>query len=146
MRKMGGTVAAVVRGSSGAQRADSLKRFAYLVLQKPIPVQQRIGSKTLFPRCNKYARGTRGTHGRHLLSHFDSLPPRCELRSAELHLLKSLKRAESMQEDVPLCCVVTTTIKPRDRTQSVSRERRGRIATCLFKTRPFSGVALSRKG
>ena len=145
MRKMGGTVAAVVRSSSGAQRADSLKRFAYLGVQTPIPAQPRTGSKRPPPISKRYARGTRATHARHCLGDFDVLPPRCELRSAESHCPKSLARVQSMQEDVPLCCKVSVTIKPHDRTRPVSRERRGRIATCWFESPPFSGVALSRK-
>ena len=105
---MGRTVAAGVRSSSGARRADSLKHFAYLGVQTPIPAQPRTGSKRHFRRCKKYARGTRATHARHRLSDFDVLPPRCELQSPKSHRQQSLAHVQSMQKDVPLCCVVNT--------------------------------------
>ena len=146
MCKVVRTVVAGVRSSSGARRADSLKHFACLRVQAPIPAQRRTGSKTQFRRCMHYARGTQGTHGWHRLSDFGVLPPRCELHSAESHCQKSLARVQSMQGDVPLCCEVAVTIKPHNRTRPVSRERRGRIATDLFESPPFSGVALSGKG
>ena len=145
MCKMGRTVAAGLRRSSGARRADSLKHLAYLGVQTPIPAQRQTGSKTHFRRCKHHARGTQATHARHRLSDFGVLPPRCELHSAESHCQKSLARVQSMQGDVPLCCEVAVTIKPHNRTRPVYRERRGRIATGLFESPPFSGVALSGK-
>ena len=145
MYKVGRTVAAGVRSSSGARRADSLKHFACLRVQAPIPAQRRTGSKTQFRRCMHYARGMQGTHGWHRLSDFGVLPPRCELHSAESHCQKSLARVQSMQGGVPLCCEVAVTIKPHNRTRPVSRERRGRIATDWFESPPFSGVALPGK-
>ena len=146
MCKVGRTVVAGVRSSSGARRADSLKHFAYLGVQTPIPAQRRAGSKRHFRRCKNYARGTRGTHARHRLGDFDVLPPRCELRSAETHCPKSLARVQSMQGDVPLCCEVAVTIKPHNRTRPVSRERRGRIATGLFESPRFPGSRCPEKG